>query len=125
MTSEAKSGAGPWADAPLEAEVLESKVVDEMLMIRVLRRAGRLVARPALECLELLLDPQTPATVKATVLAALTYLLMPMDGIPDFIPALGFSDDLVAMTALLGLCARHLTPSAAKADVLNKFPQPK
>ncbi|MCP9928893.1 DUF1232 domain-containing protein [Cyanobium sp. CH-040] len=91
----------------VDAEVLESSVVDEALLLRLLRRAGRAVARPALECLEMLLDPDTPPTAKLTVLAALTYLLVPLDVIPDFIPAAGFSDDLVAMTALLGVCGRH------------------
>jgi uncharacterized membrane protein YkvA (DUF1232 family) len=43
------------------------------------------------------------------MLAALTYLLVPLDLIPDFIPAAGFSDDLVALTALLGLCTAHMT----------------
>ena len=38
----------PSPDA-VDAEVLESTVVDEALLVRVLRRAGRLVARPALE----------------------------------------------------------------------------
>jgi uncharacterized membrane protein YkvA (DUF1232 family) len=93
----------------VDAEVLESSVVDEALLLRLLRRAGRLVARPALECLEMLLDPDTPTPVKMTVLAALTYLLVPIDLIPDFIPGMGFSDDLVALTALLGICGRHRT----------------
>jgi uncharacterized membrane protein YkvA (DUF1232 family) len=105
------------ADAPamdatvVDAQVLESTEVDEAVLLKLLRRAGRTLARPALECLELLLDPQTPAPAKLTVLAALTYLLVPLDLIPDFIPAAGFSDDLVAVTALLGLCSRHLTPA--------------
>ncbi|MEB3199054.1 MAG: YkvA family protein [Synechococcaceae cyanobacterium] len=94
----------------VDAEVLESRVVDEAILLRLLRRAGRLVARPALECLELLLDPQTPYQARITVLAALTYLLFPVDLIPDFIPAAGFTDDLVAITALLGLCTRHISP---------------
>ena len=92
----------------VNAEVLESTVVDEAVLLRLLRRAGRLVARPALECLELLLDAGTPPQVKLTMLAALTYLLVPTDLIPDFIPAAGFSDDLVALTALLGLCSTHM-----------------
>lgn len=92
---------------PVDAEVLESSVVDEALLLRLLRRAGRAVARPALECLEMLLDPHTPSSAKVTVLAALTYLLMPLDLIPDLIPAIGFSDDLVAVTALLGICGRY------------------
>jgi uncharacterized membrane protein YkvA (DUF1232 family) len=99
-------------DAPVvDAQVLESTEVNEVVLLKLLRRAGRTLARPALECLELLLDPQTPAPAKITVLAALTYLLVPLDLIPDFIPAAGFSDDLVAVTALLGLCNRHRTPA--------------
>jgi uncharacterized membrane protein YkvA (DUF1232 family) len=89
---------------------VEATVVDETLLIRLLRRAGRSIARPAIECFELLIDGGTPHQARLTVLAALTYLLLPLDLIPDFIPAAGFSDDLVAITALLGLCGRHLTP---------------
>ena len=93
---------------PLDAQVLDSTEVDEGALRRLLRRAGRTLARPALECLELLLDGKTPPQVRITMVAALTYLLVPMDLIPDFIPAAGFSDDLVALTALLGLCTTHL-----------------
>jgi uncharacterized membrane protein YkvA (DUF1232 family) len=93
---------------PLDAQVLDSTEVDEGALRRLLRRAGRTLARPALECLELLLDGKTPPQVRITMAAALTYLLVPMDLIPDFIPAAGFSDDLVALTALLGLCSTHM-----------------
>jgi uncharacterized membrane protein YkvA (DUF1232 family) len=99
----------PGIEAEIDAEVLESSVVDEALLLRLLRRTGRVVARPALECLEMLLDPETPYPAKLTVLAALTYLMVPLDLIPDFIPVAGFSDDLVALTALLGICGRHRT----------------
>jgi len=92
----------------VDADVLGSTEVDEGALRRLLRRAGRTLARPALECLELLLDANTPPQVRLTMLAALTYLLVPLDLIPDFIPAAGFSDDLVALTALLGLCTTHL-----------------
>jgi uncharacterized membrane protein YkvA (DUF1232 family) len=106
------SGDASATNAPVvDAQVLESTEVNEVVLLKLLRRAGRTLARPALECLELLLDPQTPAPAKLTVLAALTYLLVPLDLIPDFIPAAGFSDDLVAVTALLGLCSRHRTPA--------------
>lgn len=94
---------------PVEAQVLGSTEVDEGALRRLLRRAGRTLARPAIECLELLLDANTPPQVRITMLAALTYLLVPVDLIPDFIPAAGFSDDLVALTALLGLCSTHIS----------------
>jgi uncharacterized membrane protein YkvA (DUF1232 family) len=99
------------SEQTVEAEVLESTVINEALLIRLLRRAGRTLAQPAFECFELLVDGSTPHQVRLTMLAALTYLLLPLDLIPDFIPAAGFSDDLVALTALLGLSSRHLTPA--------------
>ena len=95
----------------LDVEVLESTVVDEPLLRRLLKRAGRLLVWPALECLELLQDPATPPRVRLTVLAALTYLLVPTDLIPDLLPVAGFSDDLVALTTLLGTCWRYRTPA--------------
>lgn len=120
MAAAPSQGSG---ESPLESPVIDVEVlgsdqqgsrshppVDEALLLRLLRRAGRTIARPALECFELLIDPSTPHQVRLTVLAALTYLLLPLDLIPDFIPAAGFSDDLVALTALLGLCTRHLSP---------------
>jgi uncharacterized membrane protein YkvA (DUF1232 family) len=104
----AMAASNPVNGDPLDAQVLDSTEVDEGALRRLLRRAGRTLARPALECLELLLDGKTPPQVRITMVAALTYLLVPMDLIPDFIPAAGFSDDLVALTALLGLCSTHM-----------------
>ena len=108
--SAASQAAGPNGQTSLDPEVLQGTVVDEALLARLLRRAGRTIARPALECFEMLLDGGTPHQARLTVLAALTYLLLPIDLIPDFIPAAGFGDDMVALTALLGLCSRHITP---------------
>ena len=108
--SAASSAAGCQANqSVLEPEVVNDSVVDPSILSRLLRRAGRTVARPALECLEMLLDGATPHQARLTVLAALTYLVLPMDLIPDFIPAAGFGDDMVALTALLGLCLRPVT----------------
>ena len=104
-TDHASSG----SSEPVDAQVLGSTEVDEGALRRLLRRAGRSLARPAIECLELLLDANTPPQIRITMLAALTYLLVPLDLIPDFIPAAGFSDDLVALTALLGLCTTHMS----------------
>lgn len=104
----ADPAADPGAE-PIDAQVLGSTEIDEGALRRLLRRAGRTLARPAIECLELLLDGNTPPQVRLTMLAALTYLLVPIDLIPDFIPAVGFSDDLVALTALLGLCTTHMS----------------
>jgi uncharacterized membrane protein YkvA (DUF1232 family) len=108
--SAAQAAAGPAAQDTLATEVMPNAVVDESVLVRLLRRAGRTIARPALECFEMLIDGSTPHQARITVLAALTYLVLPLDLIPDFIPAAGFTDDMVALTALLGLCTRHVTP---------------
>ncbi len=100
------------SQATIVATVLDSKLVDENLLSRLLVRAGRTLATPALEALELLLDPSTPSPVRLTMLAALSYLLMPADLIPDILPVAGFSDDLVALTAVIRVWRNHPGPSA-------------
>ena len=93
-----------------EAEVLESSVIDEGVLKRILLKAGRVIAQPALEGLELIMDNSTPTQVRISIMGALTYLIVPVDLIPDFIPASGFSDDLVALTAVISLWQHHITP---------------
>lgn len=95
----------------VEADVIDSSVIDEGLLRRLLSRAGRALARPALEAMELVLDPGTPPQVRLTMVAALTYVLLPTDLIPDLLPVAGFSDDLVALTALISLHRNHVTDS--------------
>ena len=98
------------ADSVFEADVIDSSVIDEGAFQRLLRRAGRTIAAPALEAIEMVLDQATPPQARLTMLAGLTYLLIPTDLIPDFLPVAGFSDDLVALTAVIGLCSKHITP---------------
>ena len=91
-----------------EAEVLESSVIDEGVLKKILLRAGRVIAQPALEGFELIIDNSTPPQVRISIMGALTYLIVPVDLIPDFIPASGFSDDLVALTAVISLWQHHI-----------------
>ena len=108
-----------------EAEVLESSVIDEGLFKKILLRAGRAIAKPALEGFELIIDNSTPPQVRISIIGALTYLIVPVDLIPDFIPASGFSDDLVALTAVISLWQHHITPEIkfrAKSKLDKWFP---
>lgn len=54
--------------------------------------------------------PETPWMAK--VLAALTvaYALSPIDLIPDFVPVLGYLDDLILLPALVALTLRLIPP---------------
>ncbi len=94
-----------------DAEVIDSSVIDESVFRKVLLRAGRTIAKPALEAFEMLIDPSTPPQARVSLVAALTYLIMPIDLMPDFIPVAGFSDDLVAITAVISLWSQHMNPS--------------
>ena len=94
-----------------DAEVLESSSLDENIIIKILIRAGRTIAKPALEVLEMALDPFTPTQVRLSLMAALAYLIMPFDLFPDFMPLVGFSDDFVALTAVLSIWGKYMTPS--------------
>ena len=109
-----------------EAEVIESSILDSNVIIKILAKAGRTIAKPALEVLEMALDPLTPTQVRISLVAALAYLIMPFDLFPDFMPVLGFSDDFVALTAVLSIWSKHMTPSirmraAKKLDRLFPF----
>jgi uncharacterized membrane protein YkvA (DUF1232 family) len=55
-------------------------------------------------------DPATPRPVKAMLLAALAYFVVPSDLIPDFIAGLGFTDDATVLFATLRLVAGNITP---------------
>ena len=108
-----------------EAEVLESSVIDEGVLKKILLTAGRAIALPALEGFELIMDNSTPPQVRISIIGALTYLIVPVDLIPDFIPASGFSDDLVALTAVISLWKHHITPGMkfrAKCKLDKWFP---
>lgn len=54
-------------------------------------------------------DPRTPRPVKAMLLAALAYFVVPGDLIPDFIVGLGFTDDATVLFATLRMVSGHIT----------------
>ena len=55
-------------------------------------------------------DPETPASAKGLMLAALAYFVLPTDAIPDFIAGLGYTDDAAVFATMLALVGRHLKP---------------
>ena len=45
--------------------------------------------------------PDVPARTKAVIMGALGYLIAPLDFLPDLLPVLGYTDDMVAITFAL------------------------
>ncbi len=51
--------------------------------------------------IKLFVDRKVPANVKGYILMLFVYLISPIDILPDFIPVLGFIDDLVVLVIVL------------------------
>ncbi|MFQ5897683.1 MAG: DUF1232 domain-containing protein [Candidatus Methylomirabilia bacterium] len=59
----------------------------------------------------LALDPQVPPATKLTLAAAAAYLVSPVDLLPDFIPFVGYLDDLVVVAVVLDGLLNHVDRS--------------
>ena len=55
-------------------------------------------------------DPRTPLVAKAVAGATAAYALSPIDLVPDFIPVLGYLDDLVIIPVGIWLAVRLVPP---------------
>ena len=54
-------------------------------------------------------DPATPLRVKATLLGALAYFIVPFDVIPDVLLGIGFTDDMAVLITAITLVRNHIT----------------
>ncbi|MHA1164290.1 MAG: YkvA family protein [Alphaproteobacteria bacterium] len=70
------------------------------------------------------MDVQTPLKVRATLLGALAYFILPIDLVPDFIAGVGFGDDAAVLAAAISLVSAHIKPKhrADAARALDKPP---
>lgn len=68
------------------------------------------------------MDTRTPLKVRATLLGALAYFILPIDLVPDFIAGLGYGDDAAVLATAIALVSSHIRPAhrAAAAKALGK-----
>lgn len=91
---------------------------------RFARAAGRELIEKALVLYHTLRAPTTPKWARAAILGALGYFISPIDTLPDFIPGVGYTDDLAVIAAALVTVATHVTPeikARAREQVARLF----
>ena len=97
----------------------------EMLFNKIIAfsgKAGTNILFYALILYFLMTDTDIPMRTRLIFLAALGYFILPTDLISDFLPGLGFTDDLSFMIYAMTQGTDHITPelkSKAKSKLAN------
>ena len=60
-------------------------------------------------------DRQTPIHVKAALVGALAYFVLPTDFIPDVLPVIGYTDDAAVLATAIKLVSSHIKPDHREA----------
>ena len=96
---------------------------------KVARKAGQKLSYAILLLYYVLRSPSVNKGDKATILGALGYFILPLDILPDFVPLVGFTDDLSAILLALHAVWKNITPDvkakavAKAAELFGDFDQ--
>jgi uncharacterized membrane protein YkvA (DUF1232 family) len=91
-------------------------------VINGLKERARLLKRETLTLYFAVRDPRTPWYAKLVAAGVVAYALSPIDLIPDFIPVLGYLDDLIIVPAGIALVLR-MVPANVLSDCREKASQ--
>lgn len=107
-------------DTAVHRMTADARVVRRGLWHKLRRSAGRVpFAREAVAAWCCATDRKTPLHIRAAAFGALAYFVMPADAVPDFIAALGYTDDITVFWAAWRAIAGHITEEhRERADVL-------
>ena len=79
-----------------------------MSIFQTIKSWARRIKRDAVTLWFAYRDPRTPLLAKALCVFVVAYALSPIDLIPDFIPVLGYVDDVILLPGLIWLAIRML-----------------
>jgi uncharacterized membrane protein YkvA (DUF1232 family) len=82
-----------------------------MSLLTTLRTWARSLKREVAALYFAARDPRTPRGVRILAIVVVAYALSPIDLIPDFIPVLGYLDDLILVPLGIWLVVRLLPPA--------------
>lgn len=86
--------------APIPSPYMNPKIKQKLQIIKQQLTVVKLVAT----------HPRTPWLSRIMLLAALAYAASPIDLIPDFIPVIGYLDDLLIVPSAIWLAYRLVPP---------------
>ena len=87
------------------------RIVRKKFWTRLLHGAGKVpFAEELAAAYFCVMDPTTPASVKALLLAALAYFVLPFDIAPAFFLALGLASDAAVVVGTVRMVSRHIKP---------------
>src|SRR4030081_3028074 len=98
-----------------------------MALVQTLKTRARELKRETYVLSLAVPDPRPPWYAKAVAAVVVAYALSPIDLIPDFIPVVGYLDDLILVPLGLALAVRLIPPALfeecrAAADVQTRLP---
>ncbi len=98
----------------------DQRIVEQGIWRKVRETVGRIpFTEDAVAAYYCAVDHATPLSVKAILMGALAYFIMPADVIPDFIAGLGYTDDAAVLIVALKAIRDHLRPE--HRDKARKF----
>ena len=99
------------ANENIKVEKYEKDYSEEGFFDKITKYAQKIGGTLVLEALELFYvakKDEVPVKVKATIMGALGYLILPLDLIPDFTPVVGYTDDLTAIAASYAIAKMYV-----------------
>jgi uncharacterized membrane protein YkvA (DUF1232 family) len=104
--------AGAWDDQRSARQAAQDEALVRKSFWRKARRvaAGIPFAEDLVAAYFCAFDHATPLQVKAALIGALAYFVLPFDVIPDVLPVLGYTDDAAVLVTALRLVSGHITP---------------
>ena len=78
-----------------DSTLVEAEKHDHMTLLTRAKEWARRIKRDVVAVYFAARDPRTPMLARGLALAVAAYALSPIDLIPDFMPILGYLDDLV------------------------------
>lgn len=91
----------------------------KMKLIRILKQKTKLLKSKSYALVFAYQDNRTPWYAKFLIVITLGYLLSPIDLIPDFIPVLGYLDDLIILPLLIAVSIK-LIPQKVLVECREK-----